>query len=1200
MQRARMAAVAAPLVLISVVGAVLAAGGVDSVGGAPLAAVAWPTSTLLVSELETGGASASDEFAELTNVGAASVDLNGLEVVYVTSTGGTITRKASWTTSLLLAPGRHLLIANTSGIFAPLADSTYSGGFAATGGAIVLRVIGGAPIDALGWGDATNAFVEGSVAAAPAASSSMERKPGGTAGNTLDTNNNATDFFAQASPNPQSLGSPPVPAPGSSPSVAPTATAVSTPTPTSEPTATPSPTLTTAPTPTADATATAAPSDTPVPTVEVTPSPTPVETIAPTPDPTVVPTAAPTLIPTPEPSPTAAPTPEPSATPTVAPTPTPVPTQTPVPTPLVVPILDARAQADGTTATIQGTLTTALGALESGHTGFIQDATAGISLYLDVAALEPLPAGTLIRVHGTVDDRYAQRTLRIVAADVEILGAATVPDALFVDTGLVGEAIEGVRVEVIGTTVGSPTAYADGTGILVDDGTGSVRVIVGPTALGDTAVPSGTQVIAIGPVGQHDSSGTGTTSYRIHATELGELMIVAPPPTPSPSPTADPTVAPTPAPTATPSPMPSPTLVPTPGPTATPSPTQTPAPSPTPTPTPSPSPSTPPIRDARAAQVGAVVTVSGVVTAEAGRLGSPPLFVIQDATGGIVVRVPDGYVAPLRGVGVIVVGALADPYGQLELRPAAGGIRLTGPATVPAATTVDAAALGEATEGKLVQLIGTASVKAVKGTSTDISIDLVDASGSTFHVMADGSSGIGVADLPVGKALRVSGIAGQRASRKGALDGYRVWLRDRSDIVQVGAVVPSPSAAPAVPISTALHLADGATVSIEGSVTIAPTVLDASGRRIVVQDASAAIEVLLPVGGRAPAVGLVVRITGVKTHAWGAPRLRASLVTAAHASLPVSAAPHTGALGEADEWRLVRLTGTIEKVERLGDRWRAELRLSGGGDVRVPILGLAGAGIPSTALVEGRAATIVGIAKRPYPTATDHRFGLVPRASADLALGPASTASGGYGPTAQPDGRSGSAPDALAAVTPDTDLATLADHLGEQVQVGGLITAVTSDGFVLDDGTATAPVVLAGDALDLLPYLRAGDALAATGTVTETAGGFAVTVASAADLVRVGDLGQALPIESSGPGLASGSGNTPGSGGGASLAGAQGLDAIGTPFGVLVMAGLSLASLCVTLLRRRQERRRVRAVVVARLADLRPIGSRRRIERDSA
>jgi hypothetical protein len=114
------------------------------------ASVAWPTSTLVVSEVQTGGASASDEFAEISNAGAVAIDLTGLEVVYATSTGSTVTRKASWTAATILEPGRHLLIANSAGVSRPIADATYSGGFAATGGAILLQPIGGTPIDAVG------------------------------------------------------------------------------------------------------------------------------------------------------------------------------------------------------------------------------------------------------------------------------------------------------------------------------------------------------------------------------------------------------------------------------------------------------------------------------------------------------------------------------------------------------------------------------------------------------------------------------------------------------------------------------------------------------------------------------------------------------------------------------------------------------------------------------------------------------------------------------------------------------------------------------------------------------------------------------------------------------------------------------------------------------------------------------------------
>ena len=74
-------------------------------------------------------------------------------------------------------------------------------------------VVGGTAIDAVGWGDATNAFVEGTAAPAPPAGSSLERLPGGAAGNGIDTNDNAPDWFVQAAPSPQSLAAPPVPAP---------------------------------------------------------------------------------------------------------------------------------------------------------------------------------------------------------------------------------------------------------------------------------------------------------------------------------------------------------------------------------------------------------------------------------------------------------------------------------------------------------------------------------------------------------------------------------------------------------------------------------------------------------------------------------------------------------------------------------------------------------------------------------------------------------------------------------------------------------------------------------------------------------------------------------------------------------------------------------------------------------------------------
>jgi hypothetical protein len=294
---------------------------------------------------------------------------------------------------------------------------------------------------------------------------------------------------------------------------------------------------------------------------------------------------------------------------------------------------------------------------------------------------------------------------------------------------------------------------------------------------------------------------------------------------------------------------------------------------------------------------------------------------------------------------------------------------------------------------------------------------------------------------------------------------------------------------------------------------------------------------------------------------------------------------------EADEWRLVRIGGTIGKVERLGDRWRAELLVGGKGGPAMPILGQAGAAIPSTAVIAGRSVTVTGIVKRPYPTATDQRFAILPRSSADLAVGPSGSggsglAAGTRAPTGAAGEGAGTGPGSSAAdVTPDTDLATLLEHLGQRVRVGGLIDALASDGFDLNDGTAVARIVLLADAHELLPYLRTQDAIAAAGRVEQLGDELAVVVEAAGDLVRVGDLGQAVPI-----GLPSAS-SSPSAG----PADAWLVDTVSSvlqpqagPLGLLAMAALSLASLLGTLLRRRRARRLLRAAITARLATLHP------------
>src|SRR5687767_9310522 len=209
----------------------------------PAAAVGWPVSGgLLVSEVVTGAGSASDEFVEIYNAAATAHDLGGLELVYVTASGSTVTRKQAWT-GLLIEPGRHLLIANSAGKWATAADGLYSGGFAATGGSLVLRALDGTVVDSLSWGEAVSTFVEGAPGPAPAAGNSLERKPGGLQGNGVDTNDNLADTRLEPDALPQALSAPAVPAPG--PSVPPTLPVA---TPTGGPTAAPTPAMTPEPT----------------------------------------------------------------------------------------------------------------------------------------------------------------------------------------------------------------------------------------------------------------------------------------------------------------------------------------------------------------------------------------------------------------------------------------------------------------------------------------------------------------------------------------------------------------------------------------------------------------------------------------------------------------------------------------------------------------------------------------------------------------------------------------------------------------------------------------------------------------------------------------------------------------------------------------------------------------------------------------
>ncbi len=91
-------------------------------------------------------------------------------------------------------------------------------------------------------------------------------------------------------------------------------------------------------------------------------------------------------------------------------------------------------------------------------------------------------------------------------------------------------------------------------------------------------------------------------------------------------------------------------------------------------------------------------------------------------------------------------------------------------------------------------MTGRLEAKPTKTAAGDITMLLVRDGGTTVKVMADVSSRIQITSLVVGASYRVVGFVGQRASRSGALDGYRIWVRDAADVVVVAG--PAASASP--------------------------------------------------------------------------------------------------------------------------------------------------------------------------------------------------------------------------------------------------------------------------------------------------------------------------------------------------------------------------------------------------------------------
>lgn len=175
---------------------------------------------IVISQVQTGGGGAGDEFIEIFNRGADPIDLNGYRLVYRSANGSSdvLNPLASWNTSTVIPPGGYYLIASTGYDGPATPDRTYDPAvlqvsMSGNGGGLAVRQgenNTGTIIDSVGWGTATNIFVEGTVTSAPALNNSQSRLQNGC----QDTDNNSNDFGSTVPAAPRNSAVTPAPCSG--------------------------------------------------------------------------------------------------------------------------------------------------------------------------------------------------------------------------------------------------------------------------------------------------------------------------------------------------------------------------------------------------------------------------------------------------------------------------------------------------------------------------------------------------------------------------------------------------------------------------------------------------------------------------------------------------------------------------------------------------------------------------------------------------------------------------------------------------------------------------------------------------------------------------------------------------------------------------------------------------------------------------
>lgn len=166
------------------------------------------TDHLVISEILAGVEGNNNlDFIELYNPTQEMVNLQGYSLWYQLKKDQEDVLIYSWETSAFIPPNGHYLLLRENQELEFEIDAYFDYSLVPQRGSLALRSKYAGLIDQVAWGDTDAAYVETTSASAFPNGSSLERLPGGQAGNGQDFNNNAEDFIISKSPKPQTSAS---------------------------------------------------------------------------------------------------------------------------------------------------------------------------------------------------------------------------------------------------------------------------------------------------------------------------------------------------------------------------------------------------------------------------------------------------------------------------------------------------------------------------------------------------------------------------------------------------------------------------------------------------------------------------------------------------------------------------------------------------------------------------------------------------------------------------------------------------------------------------------------------------------------------------------------------------------------------------------------------------------------------------------